>query len=128
MRAGFLASTGRPRQSRDDYDDGYHRHRSNNVWYSSDCCYKKVVRHERSVHYRRIDNDGYYDRPSYYDQPYRRSYTNYDTPRRYDTDRYYSGYSNYSSYSSYADSCYLRSVRIDDNRGGWVWGTRRVCN
>ena len=113
----------------DYYDDGYYRSRHSNSWTSSDCCYKKIVRHERNVHYRRLENESYYDRPryddrsyrqSYYDRPYR-SYT-YETPRRY-----VDSYSGYSSYSSYADSCYKRSVPIADNRGGWVWGTKSNC-
>jgi hypothetical protein len=113
----------------DYYDDGYYRHRSNNVWYSSSCCYKKVIRHERSVRYsrieeeRRYDRQGYYDRPyrdnyserpyrdsyserpyrdSYYDRPYRpyRPVTYYDPPRRYVDDSYVTrGYGGLDGYS-----------------------------
>lgn len=130
-----------PAKAGDYYDDGYSRPRhSYNTWSSSDCCYKKVVRHERSVHYRRLHDEGYYDRPhrqsyydrpsyrqSYYDRPYRSSYT-YDSPRRYGYDSYVSSrYSGYSGYSSYADNCYKRSVPIGDDRGGWVWGTKSRC-
>ena len=78
---GVLAS---PAKAGDYYEGGYQRHRhADNVWYSSKCCYRKVVRHERSVRYVREDYDrpyhrnGYYDRPryrsSYYDRPYYRS-------------------------------------------------------
>jgi hypothetical protein len=143
-----------PAKAGDYYDDGYSRPRhSYNTWSNSDCCYKKVVR----VHYRRLENEGYYDRSyrqsnydrpsyrqSYYDRPsYRQSYYDrpsyrqsyYDRPYRssytYDSPRRY-GYdsyvsSGYSGYSSYADNCYKRSVPIGDDRGGWVWGTKSRC-
>ena len=91
-------------------------------------------------------------RSSYYDRPYRSSYyssTYYDRPYRSYSNGYYgngysssyygrpySGYSSYryrdydngyGSYASYADSCYSypRKIRVDDDRGGWVWGKRR---
>lgn len=146
------------------YDGGYRHHHGGNVWYSSSCCYRKIVRHERSVRYSRIDEgrpyyrNGYYERPyrqSYYDDPPRR-YVRYDdgyVSRRYVGDDYYirgghryghggyyrsggyyNGYGRYyrtggydAGYQSYAQSCYRRSVRILDGRGGWVWGSRRVC-
>ena len=120
-----------PAKAGDYYDDGYYRQRHSSSWSSSDCCYKKIVRHERSVHYRRLNDESYYDRPRYDERPYRRSYT-YDTPRRYYDNRHYDNRysrSSYygSNYSSYADSCYRRSVPIADNRGGWVWGTKSNC-
>lgn len=142
-----LAILTSPAKAGDYYDDGYYRPRHSynyNTYYSTDCCYKKIVRHERSVHYRRLNDESYYDRPyrhsyyappsyrpSYYDRPYRSSYT-YDSPRRYGYDSYVSrgyvsSYSNYPTYSSYADSCYQRSVPIADDRGGWVWGTKTRC-
>lgn len=119
---GVLAS---PAKAGDYDEDGYRRHRhSSNVSYSSSCCYRKVVRHERSVRYVRVDEERSYERHGYYDRPYRSSY--YDTPRRYADDsytprRYYAGY------ASYADSCDRRKVRVADGRGGWVWGVRADC-
>ena len=128
----------------DYYDDGYYRPRSRSVWYSSDCCYKRVTRH--SSYYVRTDDD--YDRRSSYDDypRYRRSYYSDYAPRRYYDDyaprryysdyaprRYYNGYSysgyssGYSSYANYSETCTWRRTRIDDGRGGWVWGARRVC-
>ena len=67
------------------YNDGYSyrprwHHRS--VWYSSNCCYRKVVRHERSVRY---VPEGYGYRSGYYDGGYyRRSYRSgyYERPYR----------------------------------------------
>lgn len=126
-----LAILTSPAKAGDYYGDGYSRPRHSNAWYSSDCCYKKIVRHERSVHYRRVDEDRYHDRSSYQDRSYRRSYT-YESPRRYVNDGYsrygYSrpGYSS-SGYSSYADSCHRHRVQIDDGRGGWVWGAKINC-
>src|SRR5579872_3081155 len=110
------------------YGDGYYRRHSGDVWYSSNCCYRRVVRH--SAHYERIYGNDYYGRSSYYEPPYRSSY--YDRP--YHSSYYgrpYYGYSSYryrsygyGDYASYADSCYSypRRIRVDDDRGGWVWG------
>jgi hypothetical protein len=142
-----------PAQAGDYYGDGYYRsgyhgggyygprYRSN-VWYSSSCCYKKVVRHVRQVHYHRIYREGYYDRPyryGYYDPPYRYRYGTYDRPYRhgyyerpyrpayYDGPRYYdNGYDAYNS-ASYTDSCYRKRVPLGDGRGGWVWGLKTTC-
>jgi hypothetical protein len=142
-----------PAKAGDYYDGGYHHHRySSNVWYSSNCCYKKIVRHERSVRYvpteRPYYRDGYYERPryrgSYYDRPYRSSYYSdrhyyrsgyyerpayrssyyYNTPRRYVSDSYAVRYAGegYYGYAGYRDGC--TRVRVLDGRGGWVWGSR----
>lgn len=122
-----------PAKAGDYNENGYYRQRhSGNVWYSSNCCYKKIIRHERSVRYVPVDEERRNERHGYYDRPYRSS-SYYDTPRRYVDDSYttrrHDGYSRYSgSYSSYADSCYTRRVQVEDGRGGWVWGVKRVCD
>lgn len=118
-----------PAKAGDYNEDGYYRHRhSGNVWYSSSCCYKKIVRHERSVRYVPVDEERRYERHGYYDRPYRSS-SYYDAPRRYVDDSYAPRrYDSYSGYSSYADSCYTRRVQVEDGRGGWVWGVKRVCD
>jgi hypothetical protein len=129
----------------DYYDGGYRVRRSANVWYSSDCCYKKVVRHIRQVRYVHTEpyrHHGYYDRPRYresyyapppryyserypahystvYVEPARRRYTDYYAPR-------YTSYRGYDAYN--AAQCYSRRVPVADGRGGWVWGFRQVCN
>jgi hypothetical protein len=133
------------------YGDGYYgdrsyRPRHRNVWYSSSCCYRKIVRHERTVRYVPTDSgyrssyydDGYYRRhyrssyynDGYYHHSYRSGY--YDRPyyrHRYYSDYYARPYRSYryynAGYSSY-DSCYRGRVQVRDGRGGWVWG-RRVC-
>ena len=106
-------------------DDGYRvqpYHRSVNVWYSSSCCYRKVVRHERIVRYVPVERHRYVERPyryGYYDEP--RPY------RRY-APAYRSSHWVESVYSGNADICYARRVRVLDGRGGWIWGVRTVCN
>lgn len=128
-----------PAKAGDYYDNGYRSSGYGNVYYSSSCCYKKVVRHQTTSRYVRVDEDrSYYRGGGYYDQSYRSS-SYYDQPRRYVDDNYYAprryvgydngGYSGYSGYSAYAQQgCYDRRVRVDDGRGGWVWGSTRVCN
>jgi hypothetical protein len=52
---GVLAS---PAKAGDYYEDDYYRHHhADSAWYSSDCCYRKVVRHERSVRYVREEEE-----------------------------------------------------------------------
>jgi hypothetical protein len=107
------------------YDDGYSyrpHHRNVRVWYSSSCCYRRVVRHETSVRYVPVERYGYYDHPrryGYYERPYRYRYSDYPYYRSYSA-------SNWRDVG-YTESCYLRRTRILDGRGGWVWGVRRVC-
>jgi len=90
--------TARPANAGEYFDDGYYRHHeTGNVWYTSHCCYRKIVHHVRSVHYTRIEDEvpyyrrGYYERPyydrsyserSYYERPHRSSYY-YERPRHY---------------------------------------------
>jgi hypothetical protein len=135
---GSLAIASLPAKAGDYYEDGYgyrHRH-SSNVWYSSNCCYRKVVRHERRVRYVRVDEERPYYRDRYHERPYRRSYhSGYysDVPRSYTSTSYVSrgyvdrGYYPYDGYRNYTESCYRRRVPILDGRGGWVWGYRSSC-
>jgi hypothetical protein len=113
--------------------------------YNSTCCYRRVVRYERI--YR--DYDRSYYRGSSYGSPYYEngSYVtshSYERPYRYDSYRsysypashYYSGndydYSARYSYDQprrfYTGGCYPRRYRVYDDQGGWVWGSRSVCN
>lgn len=121
------------------YRSGYSGYRSGTVSYSSSCCYRKVVRHVRSVRYVRTD-DGY--RNGYYGQPYRNT-GYYGRPYRYSNGGYYNGgygggyYNNgynggYGVYRAgynggYASNCTTRRVRIGDGYGGWYWTTTRSC-
>jgi hypothetical protein len=122
------------------YYNGYRYGGYGNVYYSSRCCYQKVIRHETTSRFVRLDEGPYYrgnGYNGYYGRPYRSSYY-YDQPRRYVDDNYYAarryigygngGYSGYSSYSAYAQNCYSQRVRVEDGRGGWVWSSRRVCH
>lgn len=128
---GFLVNAAKAGEY---YGGGYYGHRhATSVWYSSSCCYRKIVRHERSVRYVRTDDgyrQGYYGRPyyrdGYYDRPYR-SGSYYVAPRRYvDYGARYTttGYSD--GYDSY-NSCSAHRIRVPDGRGGWVWGVRAGC-
>lgn len=132
------------------YGDGYYPRYGGDVWYSSKCCYKKIVRHD--VRYVRIEpwrRYGYYGRPwrdGYYGgyRPWREGYYGgYRRPVSY-TDVYvgparryegyppgyfnggYNGYDGYDAYNSAA--CIQRRVPVLDGRGGWVWGFKQVCN
>ena len=107
------------------YDDGYRvqpYHRNVRVWYSSSCCYRRIVRHERTVRYVPVERYGYGGR--------RYRYGYYDEPRRYR--RYAPAYRTShwveDVYSGNAEICYARRVRVLDGRGGWVWGIRAVCD
>ncbi len=123
-----------------------HRHRHTRVWYTSSCCYRKVVRHTRSVHYQRLyEGEGYpdygrsyhrsyYSRPNYtgyYGRRYRYSgYYGYPYHRPYYSDyvrrpyRYYDRGYDSVGYSRYA-SC--RKMPLRDGHGGWVWSRRAGC-
>ena len=123
------------------YDDGYGTRGV--VSYSSNCCYRKVVKYVRKVSYVRVDEGyrhGYYARPartSYYGTPYRtvaygetyRGASYYDRPYQYSGGEYYGGTSAYRvGYGErYGDNCTVRRVRVAGPYGGWVWGRTRVC-
>jgi hypothetical protein len=110
------------------YGDYYrpHRHHHASVWYSSSCCYRKVVRHVTTVHYERVD-EGY----PYYRHPYYRGYHEHPYYRH----PYYEGY-NYRPYRHYSlgygavgypGYAVCGRIRIPDGRGGWVWGRPAGC-
>jgi hypothetical protein len=86
------------------------------VWYSSSCCYQKVVRHRRDVFYVRAGAYGYVD-------PYRRAYA-YEAPYRrvrFSEFDYYSRYGNFGR-----AGCFWQEepVRVWP---GWVWGVTTTC-
>lgn len=138
-----------------EYYGGHAGYSGGNVWYSSSCCYRKVVKHVRKVRYVRVDDGyrhGYYAPPryqSYYDggpyrstvysEPYRGPYYT-GRPYRYFGGEYAGGVSGYRvgygvSYGgyvggyapAYADRCTVRRARVYDGYGGWVWTRSRVC-
>jgi len=90
------------------------------VWYSSSCCYQKIVRHRRDVFYARAgsyipDHAAYrYRRPYGYAEPYRRV--------RFSEFDYYSRYGDYGR-----AGCFWQEEPLQDWRGGWVWGYRTTC-
>jgi hypothetical protein len=134
------------------YDGGYyHPRRHARVWYTSSCCYRKVVRHVRTVHYERVDEGypyyrhddyryGYYGHPyhhAYYEHPYRHVYYGhpyyrhrYYDYRRYDNDYRYRPYRSYydaydsAGYSRYAE-CRLKP--LPDGHGGFLPSRKAGC-
>lgn len=141
------------------YDDGYYpRGHHGDVWYSSKCCYKKIVRHVRQVRYVRVDpyrrhgyygpyrpwREGYYGQPSsYYGRPasYTEVYVGGPPPRYGDypppppprwnghNGGYNGGYDAYNAAGvDVAPTCYRRRAPVLDGRGGWVWGFKQVCD
>lgn len=54
---------------------GYYGHYPH-VWYSSRCCYRKIIRHERIVHFERLYRPYYH---GYYGEPH----VGYYAPHRY---------------------------------------------
>jgi hypothetical protein len=88
------------------------------VWYSSSCCYQKVVRHEREVRYVPLGYApfSYDDGPPVYVRP----------SGRYRLVRF--SEFNYSGVGVYGDEgCYWRRAPLPDWRGGWVWGVTTTC-
>jgi hypothetical protein len=116
--AGLYAGPS-PAGDYDRYDAAYayRSYHSEDVLYSSACCYRRVLRQETSVGYAperygygdRVYGYGYVARP-YADYPYYRSYAATEWRD-----------------AGPAEVCELRRTRIIDGRGGWVWGVRRVC-
>jgi hypothetical protein len=135
------------------YGNGYYGGRSS-VWYSSNCCYRKIVRHVRTVNfvqtepYRRYGyydggyRYGYYGRPygvGYYGRPYHSGYYGggyrygggYYVGRGYggySGARYDDGYDAYNAaYSAKKKHCTTQRVRVPDGHGGRVWGASKIC-
>ncbi|MFA6265717.1 MAG: hypothetical protein WC670_08395 [Pseudolabrys sp.] len=105
-----------------DYYYGRSGYRGENVRYSSNCCYRKIVKVVRKVRYVRVD-DGYrhgYEAPryrsSYYSDPYRSTY--YSEPYR---GTYYNEPYRTTSYSApyRGPTYYGRPYRYD---GGEYYG------
>lgn len=142
---GVLAG---PVNAGDYYDSGYRREwRSASVSHSTDCCYRKIIRHWRTVRYERVYEPSRRRHRHYGDSysPYRHS-EDYYGPRRYVSESYsaprqYAGETytaprrnvsqsyyeppRYAENRSYGDDCRLR--RLWDGQGGWVWSVRRGC-
>jgi hypothetical protein len=89
------------------------------VWYSSSCCYQKLVRHQRDVIYYRAGAL----QPYYAAYPY--PYVGYVEPHRVVR---FSEFDYYSRFGDYGHAgCYWKKVPIRDWRGGWVWGVKTTC-
>lgn len=104
-----------------DYD-GHRSSSASRVWYTSSCCYRKIVRHVTRVRYVRVRPHRYY----YGDYGRRYRTTSYERPYGYYRTwprRRVHGY-RYANYVSPPD---CRLVRIADIDGGWVWARRAGC-
>jgi hypothetical protein len=97
---------------------GYGGYREGQVWYSSSCCYRKLVRHQRDVFYVRA---GAYI-PGYA-YPYRRAYA-YAAPYRRVRLSEFDYYSRYGGYGR--AGCFWQEVPVQV-WPGWVWGVRTTC-
>jgi len=117
-----------PVQAGDYYGNAYRRERDySGVRYSTDCCYRKVTRVVRSVRYQRVDDERSRYRP--YDRyrgegRHRQSwYSGEAYPSRRYVSNEYSGRNGYRGDRIDGGDCV--SYRVDDGRGGWVWGRSR---
>jgi hypothetical protein len=101
------------------HSGGYRHHR---VWYPTDCCFRKVTRHETRSHFSRIDEG--YGAPYYSSRRYAPRYSDYAPRYSYyhDAPRYRARH-----YARYADDCFTRRKRVYDDWGGWRWTAQRVC-
>lgn len=100
---------------------GYGGYGARHVWYSSSCCYRKVVRHQRDVVYFRAGTDI----PDYvvvYPQP--PVYAQYAAPYRRVRSSEFDYYSRWGDYGRVG--CYWNETPIHD-WVGWVWGVRTRC-
>ena len=91
---------------------------SDHVWYSSGCCYQKIVRHERDVRYLRAGAFA-----PYY-ETYPRPDVHVAEPHRVVR---FSEFDYYTRYGDYGRAgCYWREAPLHDWRG-WVWGVKVFC-
>ncbi len=95
------------------------------VWYTSDCCYRKIVRDVTAVRYVPVRRVHRRYRSAYY-RPYR-----YRRSWRYRQPRYGSAYGAWLGprwrYVKYVPPPDCRLVRLTDGAGGWVWARRAGC-
>ena len=100
---------------------GYHQTR---VWYTSGCCYRKVVRRVTTV---RTTSRVRYVRIDRHDVPYRYGYYTrpYDAVRFVAYDDYWRGLS--YRYANFVPAPDCRLVRIANLDGTWDWARRAGC-
>jgi len=136
------------------YGPRHRPHHARNAWYSSDCCYRRIVRHLTEVRYVRIApphrhvhrphyrpwREVYYAPPrpprEVYSRPRPASYVDVyvGPPRRFEGyppgyfNRYDDGYDAYNAVDVPVKRvCVQRRTPVIDGKGGWVWGFKRVC-
>ena len=118
-----LAFLGGPANAGDDY--AYRPQRQTRVWYTSDCCYRKIVRDVTTVRYVRVKRIHRRYRTAYH-RPYR-----YRRPWHYHQPHYGSAYGAWNGprwrYANYLPPPDCRLVRLTDGAGGWIWARRAGC-
>ena len=102
------------------YYGGYGGYGGSDVWYSSSCCYQKLVRHRRDVFYVRA---GAYI-PGYYAYPRRYGYGHFVAPYRRVRLSEFDYYSRYGNYGR--AGCFWSEMPIQV-WPGWIWGRRTTC-
>lgn len=95
------------------------------VWYTSRCCYRRIVRDVTAVRYVRIKRSYRPDRSrAYWSYRDRRPWR--DGPPPYDP-----GYGSWLGagwrYANYLPPPDCRLVRLTDGTGGWLWARRAGC-
>lgn len=121
-----LAFLSGPAKAGDDYAN--HPRRNVRVWYTSSCCYRKIVRDVTTVRYVRVKPRHRAYRASYY-RPYR-----YGRSWRHYRARYHYGYRYWPRwryvgvlYANYVPPPDCRLVRIAGIDDTWVWARRAGC-
>jgi hypothetical protein len=101
---------------------GYGGYGPSHVWYSSSCCYRRVVRHRRDVFYVRAGGPVAGGAVVVYPRPPR--YALFAEPHQR---VHFSAYDYYPSDGNYGlAGCYWREAPVQTVPGVWVWG-RKVC-
>ncbi len=104
---------------------GNYPERAGRVWYTSSCCYLKIVRDGATVRYVRVKRS-YRTTQVCYDWRYRAYYPwPYYGPPHSTYYPYRSGVS--SRYANYLPPPDCRLVRLTDGAGGWIWARRAGC-
>ncbi len=117
-----LAFLGGPAKAGDDY--AYRPPRQSRVWYTTDCCYRKIVREVTAVRYVRVNRSYRPYRHSYY-----RPYSRYRPWRNLDG-RYHAWPRQRAvgwRYANYLPPPDCRLVRVIDFDGSWIWARRAGC-
>lgn len=123
--AGLVAIPAGAHEDNDSYSEVVNRPHRQPVWYSSVCCYMKIVRHvgdRRQVRYVRVRGPRY--RPDDRDRP--RKPVNH-RPRRATKATKYEVYVVRRDRDRRRVRCHRRRVRVLGANGGTVWALTARC-